>query len=224
MTFSVFCVSTALAAQGDTTLKNPVTIQGTDNPFLQSRGDITADNVKNTILKACLIGDAFTLKNLTRFRKGGTNVVDENGNTALHYAAMFIAKEGAANKKFVVAPAEVIGYLLNDCKLDVNAVNKYGYTAMHIAAVVDEAGLLEYMIQLNRPTPKKKYSEGKINYKVQAKNGMTILHAAALNSIPPGVLICSEGLPRVAESQRCPRQHPAPLSGYVRTAGPHQQR
>lgn len=130
-----------------------------------------------------MLGDAVTLRELVD-QGQDVKAVDEDGNTALHYAAMYIAKEGNEHKRVLVSPGEVVGYLLNDCQLDVNAVNKYGYTAMHIAAVVDEAGLLESIIKLNTPTLKKRYSEGKVNFKIAAENGMTILHAAALNSVP----------------------------------------
>lgn len=180
---AIFLASPEVSAQGNTGLKNPVTIKDTDNPFAQSRGNRTAENVQNPVFRACMIGDAFTLKQLVIQGKD-VNVVDEDGNTALHYAAMFIATEGRAHKRHLVAPREVVSDLINDHKLDVNAVNKYGYTAMHIAGVVDEAGLLENIVKLNTPTLKKKYSEGKVSFKTTAKNGMTILHAAALNSVP----------------------------------------
>lgn len=49
---SIACVTHAVAAAVDAGLKNPNTVQETDNPFTQSRGERSAANVKKSDIQS----------------------------------------------------------------------------------------------------------------------------------------------------------------------------
>ncbi|MEI8044967.1 MAG: ankyrin repeat domain-containing protein, partial [Verrucomicrobiota bacterium] len=93
---------------------------------------LQAHNAEDTLFDAARVGDVETVKSLLDKNSELIRSSDENGKTALHYAARF-------GKKDIVE-------LLLANKADINAKNKDGRTPLHQAAERSDGNLIELLL------------------------------------------------------------------------------
>jgi len=93
---------------------------------------LQAHNAEDTLFDAARVGDVETVKTLLDKNPELIRSSDENGKTALHYAARF-------GKKDIVE-------LLLANKADINAKNKDGRTPLHQAAERSDGNLIELLL------------------------------------------------------------------------------